>query len=98
MFHLGARNLAVLKWFGEVEVAIVMGVPREENECKGVIHGIEVELDDDELIEGLKAAGVKVVGVQRLRTRGMPMETVVVTFKGKQVPESVSFGYMRFRV
>ena len=95
---LGARKLAVLKWFGEGEVEIVMGVPREENESKGVMHGVEVELDDEELIEGLKAAGVKVVGVQRLRSRGMPMETVVVTFRGKQVLESVSFGYMRFRV
>ena len=35
----GARRLAPQKWFGEVEVEIVMGVPREENECKGVIHG-----------------------------------------------------------
>ena len=40
-----------------------MGVPRE-NECKGVIHGVEVDLNDKELIEGLKAAGVKVVGVR----------------------------------
>ena len=28
----------------------------------------------------------------------MSMETVVVTFRGKQVPEEVTFGYMRFRV
>ena len=75
-----------------------MGVPSDEKECKGVIHGVEVDLDDEELIEGLKAAGVKEVMVQRLRSRGMPMETVVVTFRGKQVPESVMFGYMRFRV
>ena len=32
---LGARKLVVLKWFGEVELEIVMGVQREENECKG---------------------------------------------------------------
>ena len=55
-------------------------------------------MDDEELIQGLKAAGVKVVGVQRLRSRGVPMETVVVTFRGKQVPEAVTFGYMRSRV
>ena len=63
-----------------------MGVQSEENECKRVIHGVVQELDDEELIEGLKAASVKVVGVQRLRSREMPMETVVVTFRGKQVP------------
>ena len=40
---------------------------------------------------------MKVVGVQRLRSRGMPMETVV-SFRGKQVPESVTFGNMRCRV
>ena len=93
----GARRLAPQKWFAEVEVEIVMGLPREENECKGV-HGGEVDLNDEELVEGLKAAGVEGVRVQRLRARGVPMETVVVTFRGKQVPESVTFGYMRFRV
>ena len=36
---LGARKLAVLKWLGEVKVEIVMGVLREENECKGVFMG-----------------------------------------------------------
>ena len=50
------------------------------------------------MIEGLKSPGVKIVGVQRLRSRWMPMETVVVAFRGKQVPESVTFGYMRFWV
>ena len=65
---------------------------------QGVIHGVEVDLNDEELSEGLKVVGVKVVGVQRLRSRGVPMETVVVTFREKHVPESVTFGYMRFRV
>ena len=45
--------------------------------------GVEVDLNDEELLEGLKAAGVKVVRVQRLRVSGVPMETVVVTFRGK---------------
>ena len=36
--------------------------------------------------------------MKRLRAIGMPMETVVVTFRGKHVPEAVTFGYMRFRV
>ena len=30
--------------------------------------------------------------VKRLRARGMPMETVVVTFRGMQVTEAVTFG------
>ena len=41
----GARRLVPQKWFGEVEVEIVMGVPREENECKGVIIIIIIKLD-----------------------------------------------------
>ena len=73
-----------------------MGVPPDENDCKGVIHGVDVELDVDELNEGLKAGGVKVMGVKSLRARGM--ETVVVTFKVKLVPKAVTFKYMCFRV
>ena len=46
-------------------------------------------MNDEELVEGLKAAGVKVVRVKRSSARGVPMVTVVVTFRGKQVPESV---------
>ena len=84
--------------FGDVEVEIFIGVPPQENECNGVIHGVDVELVGDELIEGLKKGGVKVVGVKRLRDRGLPMETVMVTFRGKQVPEAMTFGYIRFRV
>ena len=95
---LGARKLVVQKLFGDVEVVISMGVPPEKNECKVVLHGVDVELVDDELIEGLKAGGVKVVEVKRLRARGMLVETVVVTFRGQQVPEAVTFGYMRFKV
>ena len=36
----GDRKLVLWKWFGEVEVEIVMGVPREENECKGLYMGL----------------------------------------------------------
>ena len=39
---------------------------------------------DEELIEGLKAGEVKIMEVKRLRARGMPMETVVVTFRGSR--------------
>ena len=68
--------------FVDVEVVISMGVPPEENECKRVIHGVDVELVDEELIDGMKAGEVKVVEVKRLRAREMPMETVVVTCRG----------------
>ena len=40
--------------FGDVEAEISMGVPLEENACRGVIHGVDVELDEDVLIEGLR--------------------------------------------
>ena len=59
-----AWKMTVQKKFGDVAVEISMGVPLYENECKGAIHGVDVELDDDELIEGLKAGGVKFVGVK----------------------------------
>ena len=42
--------------------------------------------------------GVKTVGVKWLKSRGQPIETVVVTFKGKQIPEALTFGYAQFRV
>ena len=74
-----------------------MRVPLVDNECKVVIYGVDVDLDD-ELNEGLKASGVRVMGVKRLRARGQPIETVVVTFKGKQVLEALMFGYLHFRV
>ena len=91
---LGSRKLAVQKMFWDVGVEISMAVPLDENECKAVIHGVDVELDEDESIAGLKADWFNVLGMKRLRTRGLPM----VTFRGKQVPEAVTFGYMCFSV
>ena len=60
---------------------------------------MDVELDEDELIQGLKADGVMVVVVKRLRARGLSIETVVVTgVRRKPVLEAVTFGYMGFRI
>ena len=44
------------KIFGDVEVVISVGVPQEKNECEGVIHGVDVELVNEKVIEGLKAS------------------------------------------
>ena len=49
--------MAVHKKLWEVSVEISLGVPLVANECKEVLHCVDVDLDDDELNEGLKAGG-----------------------------------------
>ena len=80
-------------------VEITLGAPPLSKECNSVIHGVDLEFDDDVLNEWLKASGdVKTVGVKWRKYRGQPIETSVVTFKGKQIPEALTFGYVQFRV
>jgi hypothetical protein len=76
-----------------------------ESFSRGIIHGVDRECCDDELVEGLEAHRdgqsdqmIKIVEVRRFKGVDGPLGTVVIKFKGSVLPSVVTFGYQRFRV
>ena len=62
---------------------------------KGIIHGVDIEFTADDLKDGLQdPSGTKISEIRRLGNT----KSVVITFKGTELPEFVFFGYLRFSV
>ncbi|CAK1553445.1 unnamed protein product [Leptosia nina] len=73
------------------------------NQSYGVIHDIDMELNDEEVMEGL-SGNVEILGVKRLKRRNSKDghwelgESVRVTFKGSSLPSYIYIYDMRTQV
>lgn len=71
-----------------------------EQECKALIHGVPVDLTDDEIKTQLKNDGV--VGVKRMNRwkdgKSSPTESVILNFSARQLPSRVKIDWLSFQV
>ncbi|MCP3929498.1 MAG: hypothetical protein GY705_10395, partial [Bacteroidetes bacterium] len=80
---------------------ILVSVIRDEerNVVKGIIHGVDIDLSDDDIMEGLNGSNsTKCVHVLRFKKGDLNLHTVVLSFTGNKLPDSIKFGFRSFRV
>ena len=70
---------------------------------KGIIHGVELDITDDELLQGLhcpdaSASKFRVSEVFRFKGVAGRSKSVVLKFPGSELPEVMVYGWTRFRV
>ncbi len=80
---------------------ISVSVVRDEERSvvKGIIHGVDIDLSDEDIMEGLNGSNsTKCVHVLRFKKGEQTLHTVVISFAGNKLPDSVKFGFRSFRV
>ena len=94
----------MLKMVGGKEVMMVVQVGEHRVQrpkmSKGVITGIAVEIEEEELKKSLVTPGIEVVSVKRM-TKGPEKEkseSVLIEFKGEEIPGRVYVGCMSYYV
>ena len=83
----------------KVVKVVQVGMQREKR-CKGVITGISLDIEEQEIKENLVAKGIEVISIKRM-TRGPEKEmseSVLVELKGEVLPDRVFLGFLCFYV
>ena len=79
----------------KVVKVVQVGMQREKR-CKGVITGISLDIEEQEIKENLVAKGIDVISIKRM-TRGPEKEisdSVLVELKGEVLPDRVFLGFL----
>ena len=97
----GAEALMKQQKFENIKVKVERFA--EEVFTRGIIHGVDLDITDDELVQGLSCPDVsnskfRVSEVFRFRGVAGRSKSVVLKFPGSELPEVVVYGWTRFRV
>lgn len=90
-----------LTMIGKNRVVRVVRVGEQRlQKCRGVISGVALGVEEQELKENLVARGINILNIKRM-TKGpdrIASETVLVEFEGERIPDRVFLGFMCFYV
>ncbi len=89
------KSIEALKNF--FNIPILVSVHRSLNTCRGVVFSRELAaLEDSEITDELKNQNV--VSSYTMKKQGSKLNTIILTFKGKNIPTHIKAGYMRIAV